>query len=56
MNSRLIWIGVADKVILHDGNLTDLSALIRILTEVEPQKSTTLRHSRSSDHPGSSRC
>jgi GDPmannose 4,6-dehydratase len=38
MNSRLIWVGVADKVILHDGNLTDLSALIRILTEVEPQE------------------
>jgi GDPmannose 4,6-dehydratase len=36
MNSRLTWIGVADKVILHDGNLTDLSALIRILAEVEP--------------------
>jgi GDPmannose 4,6-dehydratase len=38
MNSRLIWVGVADKVILHDGNLTDLSALIRILTGVEPQE------------------
>jgi GDPmannose 4,6-dehydratase len=36
VNSRLIWIGVADKVILHDGNLTDLSALIRILDEVRP--------------------
>jgi GDPmannose 4,6-dehydratase len=36
MNSRLIWIGVADRVILHDGNLTDLSALIRILAEIEP--------------------
>ncbi len=38
MNSRLIAVGVADKVILHDGNLTDLSALIRILTEVEPHE------------------
>jgi len=38
VNSRLIWAGVADQVILHDGNLTDLSALIRILTEVEPQE------------------
>jgi GDPmannose 4,6-dehydratase len=36
MNSRLLWIGVADKVILHDGNLTDLSSLIRVLTEVRP--------------------
>jgi GDPmannose 4,6-dehydratase len=36
VNSRLVWIGVADKVILHDGNLTDLSALIRTLSEVNP--------------------
>ena len=38
VNSRLIWLGVAEQVFLHDGNLTDLSALIRILTEVEPQE------------------
>jgi GDPmannose 4,6-dehydratase len=36
VNSRLLWVGVADKVILHDGNLTDLSSLIRILEEVRP--------------------
>ena len=36
VNSRLVWIGVADKVILHDGNLTDLSSLIRTLSEVCP--------------------
>jgi GDPmannose 4,6-dehydratase len=36
VNSRLLWIGVADKVILHDGNLTDLSSLMRILAEVRP--------------------
>jgi GDPmannose 4,6-dehydratase len=36
VNSRLLWIGVGDKVILHDGNLTDLSSLIRILDEVRP--------------------
>ncbi len=38
VNSRLVWIGVADKVILHDGNLTDLSGLIRILSEVSPME------------------
>src|SRR5581483_1988251 len=38
VNSRLISVGVADQVVLHDGNLTDLSALIRILTEVEPRE------------------
>ena len=36
VNSRLIRLGVADRVILHDGNLVDLSALIRILQEVRP--------------------
>jgi len=36
VNSRLIWLDVADKVILHDGNLTDLSSLIRVLSEVRP--------------------
>lgn len=34
--TRLQWIGVAGKVTLHDGNLTDLSSLIRILGEVQP--------------------
>jgi GDPmannose 4,6-dehydratase len=36
VNSRLVWIGTADKVILHDGNLTDLSGLMRTLSEVNP--------------------
>jgi GDPmannose 4,6-dehydratase len=34
--TRLKWIGVDDQVTLHDGNLTDLSSLIRILDEVRP--------------------
>jgi len=36
VNSRLIWIGVADKVILHDGNLVDLASLYRVLDAVKP--------------------
>lgn len=36
VDSRLKWIGVAGKIILHDGNLTDLSGLIRVLREVQP--------------------
>jgi len=36
VNSRLTWLGIADKVVLHDGNLTDLSGLIRTLTDVHP--------------------
>ncbi|QDM28181.1 GDP-mannose 4,6-dehydratase [Tardiphaga sp. vice304] len=36
--TRLKWIGVEDQVTLHDGNLTDLSSLIRILGEVGPSE------------------
>jgi GDPmannose 4,6-dehydratase len=36
VDSRLKWIGVAGKIVLHDGNLTDLSGLIRVLNEVRP--------------------
>lgn len=36
MDARLKWLGIADKVVLHDGNLTDLSSLIRVLQEVKP--------------------
>jgi GDPmannose 4,6-dehydratase len=36
IDSRLIWLGVQDDVHLHDGDLVDLSSLIRILEEVSP--------------------
>jgi len=36
VGSRLQWIGVADKVMLHDGNLSDAGSLIRILRDVMP--------------------
>src|SRR4051794_11388317 len=36
VDSRLKWIGVAGEINLHDGNLTDLSGLIRVLQEVRP--------------------
>lgn len=36
VDARLKWIGVADKITQHDGNLTDLSCLIRIVEEVQP--------------------
>jgi GDPmannose 4,6-dehydratase len=38
VDSRLKWIGVAGKISLHDGNLTDLSGLIRVLNEVQPDE------------------
>lgn len=36
MDSRLRWIGVADRVVRHDADLTDLSSLIRLLSQVKP--------------------
>ena len=36
VGTRLKWIDVADKVTLHDGNLTDLSSLLRLISEVRP--------------------
>ena len=38
VGTRLKWIGVADHVTLHDGNLTDLGSLIRIIETVEPSE------------------
>jgi GDPmannose 4,6-dehydratase len=38
INSRLVWIGAADKVHIHDGNLTDLASLMRIAQEVKPDE------------------
>jgi GDPmannose 4,6-dehydratase len=38
VNSRLKWIGAADKVVLHDGDLMDLSSIIRILEDVKPSE------------------
>lgn len=38
INSRLKWLGIADAVTLHDCNLTDLSSLLRVFKEVEPDE------------------
>ena len=38
IGSRLRWIGVADQVTLHDGNLTDIGSIIRILELVKPDE------------------
>lgn len=38
IGSRLRWIGVADQVTLHDGNLTDIGSIIRILELVRPDE------------------
>ena len=36
VDARLKWLGVAGKITLHDGNLTDLSGLVRIVEAVRP--------------------
>ena len=38
INSRLIWLGIQGDVRLHDGDLVDLSSLVRVLQEIAPQE------------------
>jgi len=38
IDARLKWLNIADQVALHDGNLTDLSGLIRVVTDVRPDE------------------
>ncbi len=35
---RLRWLGISGKVTLHDGDLADLSSLLRIVQEVQPDE------------------
>lgn len=35
---RLRWLGVADRVVIHDANLSDLASLIRVLDTVKPDE------------------
>lgn len=38
IDARLKWLGISDNVTLHDGNLTDITSIIRILQEVSPDE------------------
>lgn len=38
VTNRLDWLGIRNSVNLHDGNLSDLSCLIRTFQEVKPQE------------------
>jgi GDPmannose 4,6-dehydratase len=38
ISERLRWLGVLDKVTLVDGNLTDLSSLVRLMQEHKPDE------------------
>jgi GDPmannose 4,6-dehydratase len=37
-DGRLRWLGLADRVHLMDGDLTDLSSLIRLMQEIQPDE------------------
>tara|TARA_R110002110_G_scaffold402995_1_gene620609 strand:- start:8060 stop:9043 length:984 start_codon:yes stop_codon:yes gene_type:complete len=38
VNARLKWLKIEDDVVLHDGNLTDMSSLMRIMGDVKPDE------------------
>ncbi len=38
IGERLRWLGVLDHVELHDGNMTDISSLIRVIQLLEPDE------------------
>lgn len=38
VDSRLKWLGIDKSIVLHDGNLTDLSGLIRVISEIRPSE------------------
>jgi len=38
IDSRLIWLGIQRDVRLHDGDLVDLSSLVRVLQEIAPDE------------------
>jgi len=38
INSKLKWIGVTDKVVFHDGDLADISSIIRVLQTAKPSE------------------
>jgi GDPmannose 4,6-dehydratase len=37
-DGRLRWLGVADRVRIVDGDLTDMSSMIRLLKDIEPEE------------------
>jgi GDPmannose 4,6-dehydratase len=38
VGERLRWLGILDRIVLHDGNLSDLSSLLRIVGELQPDE------------------
>ena len=55
VGERLRWLGILDEVELVDGNLIDLSSLLRLLN-LQPRRGLQSRRPRASwPRPGSSR-
>jgi len=38
IDERLRWLGIADRIRMHDGDLVDLSSLIRVMQQVKPDE------------------
>ena len=38
VDARLRWLGIADNISFYDGNITDLSSLLRALEEIRPDE------------------
>lgn len=38
VGARLDWLGMKDQISFHDGNLIDITSLIRVLREVQPEE------------------
>lgn len=38
VGTRLKWLAIDDRVALHDGNLTDIGSIIRVMQDVEPDE------------------
>jgi GDPmannose 4,6-dehydratase len=38
IDERLRWLGIADRIRMHDGDLVDLSSLIRVMQTVKPEE------------------
>ncbi|MBK5956885.1 GDP-mannose 4,6-dehydratase [Rhodoplanes elegans] len=38
MDEKLRWLGVADRITMLDGNLTDLSSIMRVMRDVKPDE------------------
>ena len=38
IDSRLRWLGIGGRIVIHDGDLVDITSIIRIMSEVKPHE------------------